>query len=143
MKKILFFIAIGALVIWSLVTYWAPPGIVAIVALVIWAFRSDTKMWKTKPTAELVALIEGNDWAQWQNALQELHRRGEDISRFTPRLVARLVSDSVLSRTAADAALKEVFPEFKEHLKGYLPTHAVTASRQRLEQLLVKYGVEA
>ena len=141
MKKIVFFVAVGALVIWSFVSHLALPLVVAIVAMAIWAFRSDTKMWKTKTTAELIAMIEGGEWRYWQTALEELRRRGEDISRFTPRLVSELVSDSVMARTAADAALKDLFPEFKEHLRGYLPTHDVAASRQRLESLLAKYGV--
>jgi hypothetical protein len=141
MKKILFFVAVGALVIWSFISHLALPLLVAIVAMAIWAFRSDTKMWKTKPTAELVAMIEGGEWRYWQTALEELRRRGEDISRFTPRLVSGLVSDSVLARTAADAALKDLFPELKEQLRGYLPTHDIAASRQRLEPLLAKYGV--
>lgn len=141
MNKILFFVAVGALVIWSFIAHLALPLLVAIVAMAIWAFRSDTNMWKTKPTAELVAMIEGNEWRYWQTALEELRRRGEDISRFTPKLVAELVSDSVMSRAAADAALKNLFPEFKDHLRGYLPTHDVAASRQRLESLLAKYGV--
>ena len=141
MKKILFFIVVGALVIWSFISHLALPLVVAIVAMAIWAFRSDTKMWKTKPTPELVAMVEGGDWRYWETALEELRRRGEDISRFTPRLVAGLVSNSVMSRTAADAALKGLFPEFKDHLKGYLPTHDVAASRRQLESLLAKYGV--
>lgn len=141
MKKIVFFIIVAALVIWSFISHLALPLVVAIVAMAIWAFRSDTKMWKTKPTAELVAMVEGGEWRYWQTTLEELRRRGEDISRFTPRLVAGLVSDSVLSRTAADAALKDLFPDFKDHLKGYLPTHDIAASRQRLQPLLEKYRV--
>src|SRR6184192_4507185 len=101
MKKTLFFAAVGALVIWSFVSYHALPLLIAIIAMVIWAFSSDKKMWKTKPTAELVALVEGDEWRYWQTALEELRRRGEDISRFIPRLVAGLVSDSTLARTAA------------------------------------------
>ncbi len=141
LKKTLFFAAVGALVIWSFVSHLALPLFVAVVAMAIWAVRSDTRMWKTKPSAELIGMVEGSEWRYWQTALEELRRRGEDISRFTPRLVAGLVSDSLMARTAADAALKDLFPEFKDHLKGYLPTHDVAASRQRLEPLLAKYGV--
>ncbi len=141
MKKILFFVGIGALVVWSFISHLAIPLFVAIVAMGIWAFRSDTKMWKTKPTAELVAMVEGSEWRYWQTALEELRRRGEDISRFTPRLVAGLVSDSLMARTAADATLKALFPEFKEHLRDYLPNQDVAVSRQRLEALLMRYGV--
>ncbi len=141
MKKFLFFIIVVALVIWSFFSHLALPLLVAIVAMAVWAFRSDTRMWQTKPTAELVAMVESGEWRYWQTALEELRCRGEDISRFTPRLVAGLVSDSVLTRTAAEVALKDLFPEFKDHLKGYLPTHDAATSRQRLEPILVKYGV--
>jgi|SRR6478609_11656907 len=141
MKKALFFIAVGALVIWSFVAHLAIPLVVAFIAMAIWAFRSDKNMWKTKPVTELVTMVEGDEWRYWLTALEELRRRGEDISRFIPRLVSRLVSDSLMSRTAADATLKDLFPEFKEHLTGYLPTHDVATSRQKLAPLLAKYGV--
>jgi hypothetical protein len=141
MKKILFFAAVGALVIWSFLSHLALPLFVAILTMAMWGFRSDMNMWKNKPTPELVAMVEGAEWRYWQTSLQELRRRGEDISRFTPRLVAGLVSDSLMARTAADAALKDLFPEFKEHLKDYLPARDVAVSRQKLESLLARYGV--
>jgi hypothetical protein len=141
MKKVVFFIAVGALVIWSFVSHLAIPLAVAIVAMGIWAFRSDKSMWKTKPIAELVAMVEGSDWRYWETALEELRRRGEDISRFIPRLVSGLVSDSTLARAAADATLRKLFPEFKEQLRGYLPAQDVATARQKIGPLLSKYGV--
>jgi len=77
MKKALFFTAVGALVVWSFVSHLALPLLVAIIAMGIWAFRSDKNMWKTKPATELVALIEGSEWRYWQTALEELQRRGD------------------------------------------------------------------
>src|SRR6184192_2648582 len=105
MKKTLFFAAVGALVIWSFVSYHALPLLIAIIAMVIWAFSSDKKMWRTKPTAELVALFEGDEWRYWQTAL------------------------------------KELFPEFKEQLRGYLPTQDVAISRQKIAPVLAKYEI--
>ena len=141
MKKALFFAAIGALVIWAFVSHLAIPLAVAIAAAVIWAFRSDKNMWKTKPATELVAMVESDDWRYWQTALEELRRRGEDISRFIPRLVSGLVADSTLARTAASTAIKDLFPELREQLREYLPTQDVTTSRQKIGPLLAKYGI--
>jgi hypothetical protein len=142
MKKALFFIVIGALLIWAFVSHFALPLTIAIIASLIWAFRADKNMWRTKPAAELIAMIESKDWRYWETAIEELRRRGEDISRFVPRLVSGLVADSVMSRTAADAALKKLFPEFNGHLRGYLPTHDVAASRQKLAPLLKMHGLQ-
>jgi len=141
MKKALFFIVIGALVIWSFISHLALPLVVAIIAMAIWAFRSDKNAWKTKPTAELVVMVESDKWSYWQTALEELRRRGEDISRFVPRLVSALVSDSTMARTAAEAVLKDLFPEFREQLRGYLPAQDVAKSRQTIGPLLAKYRV--
>ena len=139
MKKALFFTAVGALVILSFISHLALPLAVAIIATLVWAFRSDKNMWRTKPAGELVAMVESDEWRYLQTAMEELRRRGEDISRFIPRLVSGLFSDSVLARTAADAALRELFPEFKEQLKRYLPTQDVAVARQKLAPLLARY----
>ena len=42
----------------------------------------------------------------------------------------------------SEATLKDLFPEFKEHLRNYVPTQDMAASRQKLEELLKRYGVE-
>lgn len=141
MKKGMFFTVVAALVVWSFVSHLALPLCVAVSAMVIWGFHSDRNMWKTKPNAELVAMVESAKWRYWQTALEELRRRGEDISPFTPRLVAGLVSDSIMARTASESTLKALFPEFKEHLKDYRPTQDVALSRKKLEKVLVTYGI--
>jgi len=141
MKKVLFFTVIGALVIWSFVSHLALPLAIALVAATVWAVRSDNQMWKTKPVSELIALVEGSDSNYWQTALEELQRRGEDISPYAPLLLRRLLVDSKFQRVAADTALKKLYPELKDHLRGFFPTDDVAKIRERLAPLLAKYGI--
>jgi hypothetical protein len=117
------------------------PLCVLLVIAVVWAIRKDLNTWKTRPSSELVTMVEGNDWSHWQNALAELQRRDEDLSRFIPLLISRLVSDSPMARSAADATLKKSFPEFKEHPKGYLSAQDPAVSRRKIAPLLAKHGL--
>jgi len=41
--------------------------------------------------------------------LKSFGAEAEDISKYIPRLVAALVSDSLMARSAADATLKDLF----------------------------------
>ena len=141
MKKTLLFIAVSALVIWLFISHLPWPLIVVISALLIWAFRSDKNMWKQKPVAELVAMVESNEWSQWNGGLAELNRRGEDITRFIPHLVSHLVSDSRITRAAAEMMLKDYFPQLKPDLQGYSPSHDAAVCRQKISPLLAKYGI--
>jgi hypothetical protein len=141
MKHAPIFIAVSALVIWSFISHLALPLIVAIIVVVIWAYRADKNMWKTKPVAELMALVESHDWQKWDGGLAELNRRGEDITRFIPHLVSHLVSDSRITRAAAEMMLKDYFPQLKPELQGYSPSQDPAACRQKIEPLLTKYGI--
>ena len=141
MKHAPIFIAVSALVIWSFISHLAWPLSVAFIALLIWAFRSDKKMWRQKPVAELVAMVESNEWKNWDAGLAELNRRGEDITRFIPHLVSHLVSDSRITRAAAEMMLKDYFPQLKPDLQGYSPSHDAAVCRQKIAPLLAKYGI--
>lgn len=140
-KKNLLLIPVIVLIILWMVSHSAVPLAAAIVLGIIWAYRSDRTLWRDKPTDQLVAILKGGEWAKWDAAIEQLQRRGENISLFIPRLVTALVSDSLMTRAAAEATLKKWFPEFKENLKGYLPSRDVGTSRKQLESLLARYDV--
>lgn len=108
----------------------------------LWAYRKDSKRWHDKPNDELAVLVTGQDWRNWQAALEELQRREQDLAPYATHFVAGLVADSIHTRTASESMLKRFYPQLKEDLRGYSPMHDVAASRTRLAGLLERVGIE-
>ena len=101
--------------------------------------------WGRKSDEELLALANAEDWRHWQDALEELQRRGADLAGHDRRLAAHLLSDSPFEREAARLALAALWPEWKQDLIacGYMSTQSPEESRTKLAPLFAHFHVEA
>jgi len=58
-----------------------------ILAYIIWAYKSDNKIWSDKTENELKDLALGDDWRAWSPSLNELKRRGTDLELYRAQLI--------------------------------------------------------
>jgi hypothetical protein len=97
--------------------------------------------WRRKPREELHRMLQSNKWRYYQSAIKELRRRGEDVTVYLPRIVAMLVSDSLIERTAAKQAIENCFPDLAPEIAGFSPASGVEACRAKAVGLLSRFGV--
>ncbi len=109
------------------------------VPVAVWAYRSDNREWASKSKSELLAMVSSDDWRGWKLALQELRRRGDDISSFVPVMLQRLLTEETFARASAHITLIDLFPELRPRLKQYQPQDKIEVSREKIGPLLQEY----
>jgi hypothetical protein len=114
-------------------------AIVFVVAVMLAAFVWETLKWRRKSHADLEKMIQGRDWRYWKTALKELKRRGEDIERFVPLLLSRMLTDKRMRREAARITLSDTFPYLRPELKPYSSADDPAISRDKLAPLVARF----
>jgi len=118
--------------------------VLALVILVIGvpiAYIMDRNSWRKRPRADLEKMLRGGDWGRTGIALKEIKRRGEDISRYIPVVLALMTSESVTARTAGKLALKDHYPDIAREIPRFEATGPAETRATMLAPLIQKYGI--
>jgi hypothetical protein len=89
--------------------------------------------------AELEQMVTGREWQKWKAGLKELKRCGDDIERFVPLLLNRLIEEKRMRREAARITPSDMFPHLRQELKGYSSADDPAIAREKLAPLLARY----
>lgn len=119
--------------------HWSATSIAVLGIILLIAYAWETLKWRRKPVAELERMVTGRDWQKWKMGLKELKRRGDDIERFVPLLLTRMIEEKRMRREAARMTLSDMFPHLRPDLKGYSSADDPAISRQKLASLLERY----
>jgi hypothetical protein len=111
----------------------------SVVMLLVYAW--ETLKWRRKPIAALEQMVTGRDYLKWKMGLQQLKRRGEDIDRFVPLLLSRMLVEKRMRREAARIVLSDMYPQLRPDLKGYSSGDDPGVSREKLAPLLARYPI--
>ncbi len=103
------------------------------------AYAWETYKWRSRPTSDFEGMVTGDDWKRWTSGLKELRRRGENIERYVPVFLSRMLADSRLRREAARTSVSDVFPGLRPELRAYHSSDSPDVSRQKLAPLLGRY----
>ena len=112
---------------------------VAVALVVGWFFAFFG--WRRKPREELHRMLQSNNWRNYRSAIKELRRRGEDVGVYIPRIVALLVSDSLIERTVGKQVIQSCFPDLAREIAGFSPASGVEACRAKAAGLLSRFGM--
>ena len=88
-------------------------------------------------------MLRNNDWRFYKPAIQELKRRGEDVTVFIPKIVALLISETKMDRMAGLITLKDCFPELVSEIAGFSPSADITLCRAKAAPLLARFKLES
>ena len=114
-----------------------PVIILAGLALVItgfYALRRFESM-RNKSSEELRAILHGQDWLFYRNALLELRRRGEDIRQEVMPVLNLLVADSRQLRIGGWLILRQVYPELASRVPEYNPREALDVCKEKMQKI--------
>jgi hypothetical protein len=119
--------------------HWTPTHTTVLCLILLLAYAWETLKWRRKPVAELEEMIAGREWQKWTMGLKELKRRGEDIERFVPLLLSRMIEEKRMRREAARMTLSDMYPHLRPDLKGYSSADSPDVAREKLAALLARY----
>jgi hypothetical protein len=123
--------------------HWTPTSITVLGLILVLAYAWETLKWRHKPVAELEQMVTGRDWQKWKAGLKELKRRGDNIERFIPLLLNRMIEEKRMRREAARITLSDMFPHLRSELKGYSSADDPAVAREKLAPLLARYPAPA
>jgi len=98
--------------------------------------------WRKKPLEDFTEHLDSRDWRRYEFAINELQRRGQDVSVYIPRVVSLLAADSKIQRAMGQRVIEKCFPEIAGEIKGYSYMADVAACREKAASLLSRFPDE-